>query len=194
MVKRFCRLIATCALGMACALWISCGNSRGGSGSSGDGSSTDPGVAEPPITVPTSLDPGDEYRLAFVTSERRNGLSSEIPSYNTFVTSVANTQPALALLGTTWKAIGSTATVDARDNNGTNPDIEGVGVPIFLLNDTLLANDNLDFWDGSILVPFEIDEGGTAISLSFVWTGTTSSGVVHPFPLGSEEPVIGTTG
>ena len=84
--------------------------------------------------------------------------------------------------------------VDARDNNGTNPDVEGVGVPIFLLNDTLLANDNLDFWDGSILVPFEIDEGGTAISLSFVWTGTTSSGVVHPFPLGSEEPVIGTTG
>ncbi len=132
-----------------------------------------------PITVPTSLNPGDEYRLAFVTSEKRNGASSNIASYNTFVTGAANTQPALTSLGTTWKAIGSTATVDARDNTGTNPVVDGVGVPIFLLNDTLLANDNLDLWDGSILVPFAIDEVGSAIPQSFVWTGTSSSGVAR---------------
>ena len=134
-------------------------------------------AAAAPITVPTSLNPGDEYRLAFVTSDQRNGASSLITSYNAFVTGVANIQPALTSLGTTWKAIGSTATVDARDNTGTNPVVDGVGVPIFLLNDTLLANDNLDLWDGSILVPFEIDEGGSAIQQSFVWTGTSSSGV-----------------
>lgn len=68
-----------------------------------------------------------------MTSETRNGASSAISSYNAFVTGVANTQPALASLGTTWKAIGSTETVDARDNTGTNPDVDGVGVPIFLL-------------------------------------------------------------
>jgi hypothetical protein len=101
-------------------------------------------AAAVPITVPTSLNPGDEYRLAFVTSAERNGASSAIASYNAFVTSMANTQPALASLGTTWKAIGSTATVDARDNTGTNPVVDGAGVPIFLLNDTLLANDNFD--------------------------------------------------
>ena len=143
-------------------------------------------AAAAPITVPTSLNPGDEYRLAFVTWEERNGASSNIASYNTFVTGVANTQPALASLGTTWKAIGSTATVDARDNTGTNPVVDGVGVPIFLLNDTLLANDNLDLWDGSILVPLEIDEAGSAIPQSFVWTGTTSSGVARgPLALGA---------
>ncbi len=136
-------------------------------------------AAATPITVPTSLNPGDEYRLAFVTSDERNGASSQIASYNAFVTGVANTQPALTSLGTTWKAIGSTATVDARDNTGTNPVVDGVGVPIFLLNDTLLANDNLDLWDGSILVPLEIDEGGAAIQLSFVFTGTSSSGVAR---------------
>jgi hypothetical protein len=151
-------------------------------------------AAAAPITIPTSLDPGDEYRLAFVTSPKRNGASSLIASYNAFVTDVANTQAALASLGTTWKAIGSTATVDARDNTGTNPVVDGVGVPIFLLNDTLLADDNSDLWDGDILVPFAIDEAGAVSPLSFVWTGTTSSGVAHPFPLGSEEPVIGTTG
>ena len=155
-------------------------------------------AAAAPITVPTSLNPGDEYRLAFVTSEKRNGASSNIASYNTFVAGVANTQPALTSLGTTWKAIGSTATVDARDNTGTNPVVDGVGVPIFLLNDTLLANDNLDLWDGSILVPFEIDEGGSAILRSFVWTGTSSSGVAKgAFYLGADavtEAGIGITG
>ncbi len=149
------------------------GNSGGSDGNSG-GSDVPPG---PPITVPTSLDPGDEYRLVFVTSEERHGASSSISAYNNFVTGVAETQPKLTSLGTTWRAIASTATVDARDNTGTNPLVDGVGVPIFLLNDTLLANDNLDLWDGSILVPIEIDEGGSAIQRSFVWTGTHSSGV-----------------
>lgn len=135
---------------------------------------TDP--ATPPVTVPSGLSWGDEYRLAFVTSEARNGASSNIASYNTFVTEVANTQPALAALETTWRAIASTQTVDARDNTGTNPDVDGIGVPIFLLNDTLLANDNFDLWDGDILVRFEIDEGGSPIQQSFVFTGTSSSG------------------
>src|SRR5262245_19190294 len=97
-----------------------------------------------PITAPTGLNPGDLYRLAFVTSTTRSAYSSNIDDYNTFVTNVANTVPELASLGTTWKAIGSTATVDARDNTGTNPVPDGVGVPIFLLNDTLLAADNFD--------------------------------------------------
>jgi hypothetical protein len=153
-------------------------------------------AAAAPITVPTSLIPGAEYRLAFVTSAERNGASTLIQSYNTFVTDVANSQAALASLGTTWKAIGSTATVDARDNTGTNPVVDGVGVPIFLLNDTLLANDNSDLWDGDILVPFAIDETGAAVQQTFVWTGTTASGVAHPWPLGSQDPdpVIGSTG
>ena len=155
-------------------------------------------AAAAPITVPTGLNPGDEYRLAFVTSEQRNGASPDIASYNRFVTDVANTQPALASLGTTWKAIGSTATVDARDNTGTNPDVDGAGVPIFLLDDTLLANDNFDLWDGSILVPLAIDEGGTAIQQSFVFTGTTSSGVARgPLALGAgvdSDVGIGSTG
>src|SRR5215471_8873092 len=79
-----------------------------------------------PITVPPSLSPGDQYRLVFVTSTRRTATSSSIGDYNLFVTNAANTVPELAALGTTWTAIASTATVDARDNTLTNPGTDGL--------------------------------------------------------------------
>ena len=74
-----------------------------------------------PMTVPTSLAVGAQYRLAFLTTARTTAISGDIETYNTFVTNEANAQAELAALGTTWKAIGSTAAVDARDNTGTNP-------------------------------------------------------------------------
>ena len=126
------------------------------------------------VTVPASLNLGDSYRLAFVTSGTRVATSSDIADYNSFVQSAADAVPELASLGATWKAIGSTASVDARDNTGTNP--AAVGVPIFLLNDTKLVDDNADLWDGSIVVPFNLTELGSAVSI-LVWTGTGPSGV-----------------
>jgi hypothetical protein len=83
-----------------------------------------------PITAPPGLDPGDQYRLAFVTSTLRDATSANIADYNAYVTTVANAVPELLALATTWTAIGSTASVDARDNTGTNPNVEA-GVPIF---------------------------------------------------------------
>ena len=99
-----------------------------------------------PITVPTGLNPGEQYRLAFVTSTTRDATSSNIADYNAFVTATANAVPELAELGITWKAIGSTSAVDAQDNTHTNVVLDGVGVPIYLLNDTLFVNDNADLW------------------------------------------------
>ena len=131
------------------------------------------------ITQPSSLNPGDSYRLAFVTAGTRDATSTNIADYNTFVTNAANAIPALASLGTTWTAIGSTATVEARDNTNTVPSTVGggsLGVPIFLLNDTKLADSNDDLWDGSIDVPFDRTELDTAI-VADVWTGTTQAGL-----------------
>ena len=42
------------------------------------------------ITLPTSLSPGEEYRLAFVTSGTRDATATDIADYNTFVTDAAN--------------------------------------------------------------------------------------------------------
>jgi len=72
------------------------------------------------ITTPTDLAPGDEYRLAFVTTSTRDASSNNIDDYNQFVTTAANTQAELVALGVTWTAIASTPTVDARDNTGTD--------------------------------------------------------------------------
>lgn len=130
-----------------------------------------------PITVPTILNPGDQYRLAFVTSTTRDATSSNIADYNAFVTAAANAVPELAALGTTWTAIVSTDTVDARDNTNTNPLVEE-GDPIFLLNDSRLVTDNADLWDGRIYWPLDIDEFGDE-QTTFVWTGTDPSGIAQ---------------
>ncbi len=127
------------------------------------------------ITSPTGLSPGDKYRLAFLTSTHlSSALSTDITTYNSFVQGVADAVPGLLSLGATWNAIGSTLTVDARDNTGTNP--SGAGVPIYLLNDTKLADDNADLWDGTIDVALEITENGDVSVDGKVWSGTQPDG------------------
>ena len=145
------------------------------------------------ITQPTSLNPGDKYRLAFVTSGILHATSSDIADYNTFVTNAANAVPALASLGTTWTVIGSTATVDARDNTNTVPStVTGgsLGVPIFLLNDTKLVDSNDDLWDGFIGLPFGRTEVDTSLNAP-TWTGTDPSGTAGAAPLGFTIVTIG---
>ena len=85
-----------------------------------------------------------------------------------------------ASLGATWKAIASTAVVDARDNTDTNP--LSATYPIFLLNGTKLVDAGYDLWDGSIATPFNITQHGTIVPpdpggvAAGVWTGTLFDG------------------
>ena len=48
-----------------------------------------------PITVPAGLHPGDQYRLAFVSSETTQATSTNITVYNNFVNRYANLVPQL---------------------------------------------------------------------------------------------------
>jgi hypothetical protein len=146
-----------------------------------------------PITVPTSLNPGDQYRLAFVTSGTRDATSPFIADYNDFVQDHADAVPELLSLATTWNAIASTLDGGvARDNTGTNPD-GGPGVPIFLLDDTRLAENNNDLWDGSIAQMFCIDENGSSqlVDFDLVWTGSLSDGSSSALVFGTGAPVVG---
>jgi PEP-CTERM motif len=131
------------------------------------------------ITVPTGLNPGDHYRIAFVTSTTRDATSSNIADYNAFVTNVANSVPQLAALSTTWSAIGSTTTVDARDNTLTNPNVGAdASVPIYTLNNTLIDSTNAALWSSSgsaLLAGLNIDETGSTHTV-LVWTGSTFTG------------------
>ncbi len=128
---------------------------------------------------PTSLNPGDQYRLFFVTSIKETASHVGIDWYNTFVNNVANFVPELAALGTEWKVVGSTDQINARDNTGTDPTTDGVGVPIFLLNDTLLVGNYTDLWENRLERDPSITEMGEALSTK-VWTGSHNDGTAAP--------------
>ncbi len=148
-----------------------------------------------PITTPTGLLPGAQYRLAFVTAGTRDAASTDIADYDAFVTTEATSVPELSSLNTTWQVIGSTATVDARDHTGTDPIVPGI--PIYLLNDTKLVDDYADLWDWTIDMPLEFDQNGVDISpvLSpiFAYSGTSPDGTAggEGDPLGGANPTIG---
>ena len=111
-----------------------------------------------------------------------DAISGDIAVYNAFVTSVANAITELAALGTIWTAIGSTSTVDARDNTGTNPFADGAGVPIYLLDGTTkIADNNTDFWDGSIDSIINVDETGSSHAGNSVFTGSVADGTAATY-------------
>ena len=147
---------------------------------------TAPATLAAPVFHPAGLNPGDTYRLAFLTSDRTDALSPDINFYNQFVTDLANSpfadSTAQIAHNLSWKAIISTETIDARDNTGTNPN-NGAGVPIFLLDGRKLADNYADFWDGSLDTTFDSVENGSGV-LPFgepVWTGTLADGTSSPF-------------
>ena len=127
--------------------------------------------------------PGDQYRFAFHTSEKTTATSADITTYNEWVQGLANASTAYnigAVDGVTWKAIGSTAEVDARDNTSTNPNVNGAGHAIFLLDgSTIVANNYADLWDGEIQNPIGITELGTAWT-HWPWSGSYWDGTKAP--------------
>lgn len=126
------------------------------------------------LSIPPGLQPGDTFRLAFVSSTDRNALSGDLADYNGFVSDLAVQTPGLFSLNTTWKAIVTLWGLNAIDNTltrGTDP-----SAPIYRVDGFRVASSNADLWDGSIILPISTTEaGGTRNSL--VWTGTVRSGV-----------------
>jgi hypothetical protein len=139
-------------------------------------------------TVPPSLSPGSQYRLAFVTSTYHAATSSNIADYNTFVTGVANTVPELAALGTAWSAIASTAATAANDNTNTNPSVL-TGYPVFDFAGNLIAANNAALWSGTLTASLTATETGGTTS-QYIWTGTSTSGI-QSGELGGAAPMLG---
>ena len=140
---------------------------------------------------PAGVEKGDRFRLLFVTSTRRNGQSTDIADYNTFVQTRAKAGHAAITdaIGDQFKVVGSTASVDARDNTGTI----GAGVPIHWLNGAKVADDYADFYDGSWdSSQFRTESGGTT-HWDTVWTGSNSNGTKHSWSLGSQLVRVGHT-
>jgi len=133
--------------------------------------------AEPVLATPAGLAPGAQFRFLFLTSGTQAATSTDIGNYNTFVNSQASGATYEGSV-VSWKAVGSTATVNARDNVGGF----GTNVPVYLTNGTLLAGDlttgtsNKGLWSGSLFTTPIIGIDGNGVITSFAFTGSNKDG------------------
>ena len=136
--------------------------------------------------LPSGLEVGDQFRLIFTTSTTRNGSSSDIEVYNTFVQNrAAAGHTDIRSYSSQFRVVGSTAAVDARDNTGTT----GTGVPIYWLNGAKVADNYADFYDDSWDNYTEKNESGQA-GRSPVLTGSLENGRVDSsYPLGGASEI-----
>ena len=99
---------------------------------------------------PAELGTGDQFRLLFLSSTKRDGSSANIADYNTFIRERAAAGHAdIKSISTLFKVVGCTDDVDARDNTRTTHTSSDKGVPIYWLNGGKVAADYEDFYDGS---------------------------------------------
>ena len=135
---------------------------------------------------PTGLTTGDAFRLLFATSTARNATDTDIADYNTFVqTRAAAGHAAIQDYSSGFRAVGSTADTDARDNTASTFDAmsDDKGPPIYWLGGNKVADNYEDFYDGDWDDEANAtDESGSARDLSDSddgappWTGSKNDG------------------
>ena len=117
------------------------------------------------ILPPEGLEPGDQYRLIFTTSQKRDATSSNIEDYNNFVQSVADSSPEVASWGLEWKAVAATMEVDARTNTGLVVD-ESSEIPVYRIDGMRMADNYALFWrleNNFLSVAPNVDELGEVV-------------------------------
>ncbi len=139
------------------------------------------------MLIPAGLSPGDQFRVAFVSSATRDARSADIADYDAFITGLAVAAGIDTYFGApvTWRALGSTATVDAVDRLPAS----FASPPLYRLDGGLLARSSGELWlDGHPRLPVTLTESGVDISGEFgggvVWTGTLRDGTAFE-PLGA---------
>ena len=131
--------------------------------------------------IPDGLGAGDRFRLLFVTREKRGPGSTNISDYDTFVQTSAGASgawEAMKAYKANFRVLGSTATVDARDHTGTNP-LRYTGVPVYWINDAIVATNNADFYDGRWTGTIKSAVFGNITET--LYHGVLSDGSLHPF-------------
>ena len=124
---------------------------------------------------PSGVAAGGKFRLLFITSNGRRATSSNIADYNHDVQArAAAGHEAIRHYSAGFRAVGSTTSVDARDNTCST----GTGVRIHWLNGSKVADNYGDFyddaWDDETNRRHE--SGATNLFPIFVWTGSDADG------------------
>lgn len=141
------------------------------------------------ISTPSGLNPGDQFRIVFLTVGTTQATSGDIGYYNTFVNNDAISQAGgignNVLYGSTvltWTAIASTNAVSAISNIGS------FGVPVYLGSGTRITASDTEtgLWSGSLLAPINEFLTDPFFYDTSVWTGTLTTGSsAGSFTLGS---------
>ena len=148
------------------------------------------------ILVPSGLGDGDSFRLLFISTSNRDASSSDIADYNTFIQNLVDTNghDDIKAHSATFRMLGSTEAVDARDNTGTT----GTGVPIYWLGGAKVADDYADFYDGG----WDEEatgrrETGASVSIGTdwkIWTGSAHDGTEAMNAAGTSSRALGNAG
>lgn len=138
---------------------------------------------------PAGLNPGEQYRVFFVTEATRDATSTDIGDYDALVASSVAASP-LAQLNVTWQCFGSTATVAARDH-AMNPFAD---VPIYRPDGVKVAANRQQFLGTASGFALDagpsVTENGSTTTASRAWTGTWPNGTANPSALGTAGPNV----
>jgi hypothetical protein len=144
------------------------------------------------ISTPAGLNPGDTFRIVFVTDGTTTPTSDNIVDYNTFVTNDATTESGGGVhygsTALTWSAIASTSTISAYTNTNS-----GTGASVWLANGPEVAatDTSAGLWSGTLMNPLDYDLTGNQLSV-LVWTGSFANGTpVAGAELGTAAPEAG---
>ena len=123
------------------------------------------------IATPTGLNPGDQFRIVFLSSTTTQATSSDLSTYDNIVSSNAN---GYTYGGNSpiWKAIVSNSTTNARDHIGL---LSTSLIPLYTVDGTKVSTGNL--WSGSLLNQINLSINGSTQNVS-VWTGSDEQGAL----------------
>ena len=163
--------------------------------------------------APSGLSAGDEFRLIFITSQFRTATSTDIDDYNDWARQVVAEHGHAALLPYSGmvSVIGSTTTVDARENTAmwdpalnsnaggytdSSTSASGAGTAVYWLaapSAQKVADNYFDFYDaswdtGTNNSNHSTDESGGART-NIYWTGSSDAGVAVSGHALGESPV-----
>jgi hypothetical protein len=125
------------------------------------------------VTLP-NLPPGSQYQIAFVTADTEPATSANIADYNAFVTSEAAPLTALLSAGVTWKAVVSTATVNANANAPWES-----GVPVYDTLGFAIAFGSSGLYQPELQAPINGNQFGLEETTG-VYTGSDYTGTGIP--------------
>jgi len=135
------------------------------------------------MITPAGLNPGDQFRVVFVTDGRIGPLGTDHSIYDSFVSAEAVSAGLDSYAGSPvlWQAL--ITAIDGTEAIDRLP--ADLTVPIFLIDGTLVANNGEDLWLRSLINPINLSPTGAAGIIDRVWTGTGLGGFSSGNPLGS---------